>query len=143
EDAVGDILSQTTTKLTVPAGNYPVVLPMYSSLLSNAVFTGTDNYLAPPTFAFVPTFSMTTFTYSGIVPEPNYQFPPYALTLTTVDPQATITSVTVNGTPVSPSGTTYALPSLLLLSTNTIIIVVTAADGGTHTYTMTFLYNAG
>lgn len=39
QDASGYTFAKTTAKLTVPTGNYPVVLPMYSSLLSGAVVT--------------------------------------------------------------------------------------------------------
>jgi hypothetical protein len=141
-DALGDILSQATTKFTVPAGNYPVVLTMYSSLLSNAVLTD-SNFT---TFMLVPPFSQTTFNYTGSTP-PTYPgaISPFTLTLTTVDPKATITSVTVNSTVVVPPSAPGVYTGFTLnYSSNTIIIVVTAVDGSTtQTYTMTGLLGGG
>ncbi len=137
-DASGTItLAQNTTKLTVPSGNFPVVLTLDSSLLSNAVISGSSS---APTYAFGPTFNPTTFTYSSVSPALNQSFLPYTLTLTTVDPNATITSVTepnANGDQIPDShiGSVYTLA--LVIDFGTVTIVVTAADGTTtQTYTM-------
>jgi hypothetical protein len=125
-DGSGSLLSTASTQLTVPTGNYPVILKMPSNLLS-AVLTsfGFPLPLTPP-------FSPTIYSYS-VSPYVS----PYTLTLTTVDPNATITSVTENGNAVLPSsqGVYTFNDSTLPLP---VIIVVTAADGTTtETYTVT------
>jgi hypothetical protein len=134
-DGSGTLLSTVSTQLTVPSGNYPVVLIMPSNLLS-AVLTsfGSPWPLTPP-------FSPTIYSYTS-----NPFYPPFTLTLTTVDPNATITSVTESGFYPSgapftivdtPTGSTYPL-TLPGVPTTTVTIVVTAADGTTtQTYTMT------
>ena len=124
-DASGTItLAQATTKLTVPAGNYPIVLTMYSSLLFSTVFTNGDVGSAPLVF---PTFSPTTYSYTVDVSSDNTY-----LTLTTVDPSATIT-VTQRGAAISPiSGSVYAIPEGYLTT-----VLVTASNGTASTYAIT------
>jgi len=125
----GNLLSTVSAQLNVPTGNYPVVLNMPSNLLSAALIDGTGyNYLAS-------TFSPTIYSYS-IYP----YAPPYTLTLTTVDPNATITSVTEKGNPVLPSSHGVYTFSDYSSFPIPVIIVVTAADGTTtETYTVTLL----
>ncbi len=128
-DGSGNLLSTVSTQLAVPTGNYPVVLKIPSNLLSGALTDSTGyNYL-------IGTFSPTVYSYS-IYP----YIPPYTLTLTTVDPNATITSVTEKGNLVLPSSHgvyTFSDSSPFPIP---VIIVVTAADGtATETYTVTLL----
>jgi hypothetical protein len=130
QDASGSTLAQMTTKLTVPTGNYPVVLTMMSPNLLNAVVADSTSAIYP----FSPPFGPTT--YSGCVAFlSSNSVLPYTLTLTTLDPQATITSMTENGIPDPHNGSAYtlALPN----NVNPVTIVVTAQDGiTTQTYTM-------
>jgi len=134
EDASGDTLAQNTTKLTVPAGSYPVVLTLYSSLLLDAVLADSSG----ATYPFSPLFSPTTYSGYGVYLLSN-AYLPYTLTLTTVDPNATITSVTEkddysNIFVDSHTGSRYTLT--LNTYNNTVTILVTAQDGTTQTYTM-------
>ncbi len=124
QDASGNNLIQMTTKFTVPTGNYPVVLTLFSNLLVSPVVAGP---LGTSSFD-KPQFEPTTYDYSTL----QYLGFPQTVTLTISDPKATIT-VTQNGVPISPSGSDYTIPT----STPAVIIVVTAADGSvsaTYTY---------
>ncbi|MGA2480252.1 MAG: cadherin-like beta sandwich domain-containing protein [Spirochaetia bacterium] len=133
-DGSGTLLSTASAPLTVPTGNYPVVLRMPSNLLS-AVLT---SFGSP--WPLTPAFSPTVYSYTSSPP-----YAPFALTLTTVDPNATVTSVTetgfnANGMPFTivdtPTGSTYAL-TLPGSPTTLVTIVVRAVDGDTQKYTMT------
>ncbi len=126
EDASGDTLAQNTTKLTVPAGNYPVILTMFSNLLLSAVITDASG----ATLTFNPSFSPTTTAYTIYYT----QYYPWTLTLTTVDPNATITSVTEYGTADSHSGNVYTLQ--YNGNGDTATVLVTGEDGSTQTYTL-------
>ena len=134
QDASGNTLAQATSKLTVPTGNYPVVLTMFSSLLLNAVLADSTS----ATYPFSPPFIPTTFSGYSAYLASNLVLP-YTLTLTTLDPQATITSVTEkddysNIFVDSHTGSEYTLT--LNTYNNTVTIIVTAQDGTTQTYTM-------
>ncbi len=130
-DGSGNLLSTVSTQLTVPTGNYPVVLAMPSNLLSAVLTVFGGN--GPVAFPFG--FSPTIYSYPSV----STRFPPLTLTLTTVDPNATI-ALTVNGSAVSPS-----LPGVypLNIPLNTpipIIAVVTGADGNLQSYAITLTY---
>jgi len=141
-DGSENLLSTVSTKLTVPTGNYPVVLIMPSNLLS-AVLTDSN----PTTYPFG--FSPTTYTYSGAsaINLPCIYYP-LTLTLTTVDPNATITSVTEYwvdfvGSPTtvvdSHTGSTYTLTDTAGYD-ETVTIILTGQDGTTQTYTLSITY---
>ena len=99
QDASGYTFAKTTAKLTVPTGNYPVVLPMYSSLLSGAVVTDASSGVNIP---LTPTFSPTQYSYTG------YLFGNAHLALTAADSSATIT-VTQQGIAISPIAGFYLI----------------------------------
>jgi hypothetical protein len=136
EDASEDILASAKTKLTVPSGNYPVVLAMYSNFLLNVVFA--DSYSPPDTIAtgFIP----PPFTTTTIYPSCDYYNPPLTLTLTTVDPQATVTSVTESYNSIivvdSHTGSTYTLTDISGYN-DAVTILVKGQDGTTQTYVLT------
>jgi hypothetical protein len=130
KDASGNTLAQSTSKFTVPMGNYPVVLTMMSPNLLNAVVADSTGV----TYPFSPSFDPTTYTgyFVSLTSSP---IAPYTLTLTTLDPGATITTMTDNGISDSHIGSTYTLS--LPIYDNPVVIVVTGLDGTTRTYTMT------
>ncbi len=151
-DASGTItLAQAQTNLTVPSGNYPVVLPMYSSLLFNVVWA---NSRTPTPDTIITGIIPSPFT-DNIIADCNASWPPMSLALTTVDPGATITSVTETYyssaedqfvTVVdSHTGTTYALvwTASIALGNDVVTILVTGQNGSTATYTLTINTGCG
>jgi hypothetical protein len=143
-DGSGTILSIASAPLTVPTGNYPFVLTMPSNLLSATLVTGAT------TFALLPAaFSPTTYLYSGTKPVPLFAGPP-TLTLTTVDPAATLTVTEAIGTfnftllPAgSPSGSSCILDFGPDVSPAVVTITVTGQNGPVETYTMTIPFSLG
>jgi hypothetical protein len=136
-DGTGTVLDQAGPRsFAVPPQTNPVVLTIPGANLYTAVLTDASGN----TYAFLPTtFSPTTYDYTGSTPSTISGAYPFTLTLTTVDPNATITSVTVNsGSAISPSSTGVYSGLNLNSLTNTVVVVVTAVDGTTETYTMMF-----
>ena len=107
--------------------------------LSNMVISDSTG----TTYPYEPAFSPTTYTYDNgeaILPSPGSTT--FTITLTTQDPNATITSVTQESVLLSHTGSTYTL-SFNGFEPETITIVVTAQDGTTtQTYTFT-VYASG
>jgi len=142
QDASGNILAQATTQFDVPTGNYPIVLPMYSNLLYDAVITdptyGVEQLY--DALGYPIAFSPMTYSYSADLS--NALTSPATLTLMTVDPNAII-SVTENI-----SGTNYVdshMGSVYTLSYNgtansLVTIVVTGQNGAMQTYTVELYY---
>lgn len=131
DDAGGSPLSQLTTQLKVPAGNYPVVLTMPTTLYDLLLNDGTGSPELSTTF--VP----TTYSYTAY----SSCASPYAMTLTTLDPNATLEVIENPFDPSSillpagsPSGSTCSINNPGSLEE--IIIVVRAVDGSTLTYTV-------
>jgi hypothetical protein len=132
-DGSGNLLSTASTQANVPMGNYPVVLTMPSNLLTAVLTEVSDG------FQYLPPFNPTTYDYAFF----NLNLGAYTLALTTVDSNATL-AVTVNGSAVSPTGSTYTFNLSNINTTYTVIIVVTAADGTTKaTYTITLRTHGG
>jgi hypothetical protein len=129
KDAGGNTLAQGTTKLTVPAGNYPVVLSMHSSLLLEGTLIDSASSV---------TLSLSPFTFSYSTSyNPTW---PFTLVLTTVDPQGTVSVTEFDGTTTfvdSPTGSAYLLH--YNGGQDTVTIVVRAQDGSTQTYTITWM----
>jgi hypothetical protein len=140
KDAGGSTFATGTTKLTVPAGNYPVVLSMHSNLLFSVAVTDNSGPLmvSPP---FIPSVN-SGYTFFAI----SYN-PPYTLLLDAVDPGAAITVKEFDGTNTyvnSSSGPAYPLQHYLpSTSSQEVSIVVTAQDGSsTQTYTILAPYTS-
>ncbi len=138
-DAVGDTLSEASTKFNVPT-NYPVVLTMYSSLLLNAV-------VSDPNGEYVLSYDdgstgFSPVVFSGYSTRPSTV--PVTLTLTPVDPKATITVTdtdTETGTQYNDPGTgfVYTISGYSTYGAaipGTITITVTGGDGSVQTYTI-------
>ncbi len=133
QDASGNLLSQTgPTSFTVPTQTNPVVLTMPSNLLG---LVAIDSYFGTAA-SLSPTFSPTTYSgYSINVSDAAY------LTLTTVDPNATISvmqaGVQVNLTSYTVYSTGSSLvgygPCQLDGTTSPVYITVSAADGTAST----------
>ena len=137
-DATGTVLDQAgPTSFTVPPQTNPVVLTIPGANLYTMVFTSSSSVdqLSNPTTGNPVTFSPIIYTYEILYPGA-----PVTLTLTTVSPNATITSVTENivsvGTFVdSPTDSVYTL-SWGGGDPDTVTIVVTGQNGATQTYTI-------
>jgi hypothetical protein len=129
QDSGGNTLAQSTTKLTVPAGDFPVVLTLTSPNLLNAVLADSlGNGIS-----WTATFSPFTYSYNSFAFTTNL---PLTLTLTTVDPGASISVTEIDGTnnyTDSPSGSMYTLHYTGSL-TDTVTVVVTAQNATTQTY---------
>ena len=138
-DASGNLLSQAgPTPFSVPSSTNPIVLAMPSNLLS---LVAIDSYSGNAA-TLSPTFSPTT--YSGY--SANFGNAAY-LTLTTVDPNATI-SVMQAGVPISVTSTLEVSNSSITIvgygpceldgTTSPVYITVSAADGtASTTYSIT------
>jgi len=130
-DGSGDLLSTMSTQLSVPTGNYPVVIALPSNLLNPSLFDDINEENPGGTLVSFG-FSPTVYSYRI-----NNAFPTYSLAPTTVDPIATIT-MTENGSPVLPSDGVYLINDFS--ETVTVIIVVTTA-GGPPPVTYTIVLN--
>ncbi len=122
QDASGNLLSQVgPTSFSVPSQTNPIVLTMPSNLLTAVVTDASSGTVLSMSPAFSPVV------YSGYIV---FLGGNANLTLTTVDPSATIT-VLHNG-PISPtSPSVYPIPN----DGFTTNVTVTAPDGSTVTYT--------
>ncbi len=139
-DGSGNLLAQASTSFKVPTQTNPVVLTLVNNAnLSNMVITDSTG----TTYPYEPAFSPTTYTYDNaeaILPSPSSTT--FTLTLTTQDPNATITSVLQDSNSLSHTGSAYTL-NFDGSEPETITIVVTAQDGTTtQTYTFT-VYASG
>lgn len=129
-------VTYTVTAADSSTNNYVITVtvqaPSHDASLSNAVLVDSLG----TTYAFVPTFSPTTYTYTDVSPAtPSGGNPTFTLTLTTTDPHATITSVQENAIDDAHTGSAYTLT--LNSYRNTVTILVTAQDATTtQTYTM-------
>ena len=115
--------------------NYTVTVtvsaPSSDASLSNIVLGDTLG----GTYAYAPGFSPTTYAYNDSATMLTDNTLTYTLTLTTTDPNATITSVFQDANALSHTGSVYTL-QFDGSRPQTITIVVTAQDGiTTQTYT--------
>jgi hypothetical protein len=146
QDGSGNLLSQVRTHFVVPTQTSPLVVVMPSNLL-NMVLTGRGVVAPAPAYVFVPAFSPTTYNYTSVTSAlgpPTFEWQPYTLTLTTIDPSATVSVTESNpglSTPYidlpagSPSGSSCRLH--LNSNANTLTIAVTGADAvSTQIYTI-------